>query len=98
MCDITYQIDFYFQYRYICFGYYSEVEPVPVVKETDEEKVKREQVELYKNACKMLGILPATYVTKHLHDKDLVINSHPLGPEGTKALCIALVVSNGTYL
>ncbi|KAL4230503.1 Leucine-rich repeat-containing protein 74A [Mactra antiquata] len=70
---------------------------------TDEDfllqtkKPKRPEVkstpytQCYQNACKMLGIRPVNYFIRHLHDKTVILKSHPLGLKGVRAACIALV-------
>lgn len=63
-----------------------------VKQETPEELEERGHVNNYMNACKLLGIMPVTYLARHINDKELVMKSHPLGPAGTRAVCIALVV------
>lgn len=62
-------------------------------QESPEERFAHAQVQCYENACKMMGIVPVKYISRHINDKELVMRSHPLGPQGARAVCIALVVS-----
>ena len=69
-------------------------EPVVQKEESENERQAKEHTNKYTRACKLLGIVPVNYLSKHINDKSLVMKSHPLGPKGTRAVCIALVVSN----
>lgn len=48
-------------------------------------------VQLYVAACKLFGIIPVNYIIRHINDKELTMKSHPLGSQGTQAICIPLV-------
>lgn len=61
--------------------------------ETEEEKEKRANSNGYLDACRMLGLVPVNYIARHINDRHLVMKSHPLGPQGTRAVCVALIVS-----
>ena len=43
--------------------------------------------------AKFLGLVPVSYVVKRLGEKSLVMRHHGLGPDGTKPLASALLVS-----
>lgn len=53
-------------------------------------------MQCYISSCKQLGINPVNYIARHINDRDIVMKSHPLGPQGARALCIALV--NNKYV
>lgn len=46
----------------------------------------------YVKACKMLSITPSTFCFRCLNEISLVIPHHGIGPNGAKAVAIALVV------
>lgn len=46
----------------------------------------------YLKACKMLSITPSTFCLRSLNELTLGIPHHGIGPEGAKAVAIALVV------
>ena len=48
--------------------------------------------DLYLQACEVVGVIPTTYYLRNLGNATLNMNHHGLGPNGTKALAIALVV------
>lgn len=48
----------------------------------------------YVTACKHLGMVPSSYVSRHINDKHLVVKSQPLGPNGARALCVSLVYNH----
>ena len=48
----------------------------------------------YMEACKKLSVIPIGYYLRHIRDKSLVMQHRGLGDEGTKALCISLMVHN----
>ncbi|KAM5240687.1 leucine-rich repeat-containing protein 74A [Hipposideros larvatus] len=91
---------------------YCEVEALPVVvkqkparesSETDLEIEDAEkyfdigQRELYVEACKLLGVMPVSYFLRNMEKSYMNLNHHGLGPNGTKAIAIALV-SNTTVI
>ena len=51
------------------------------------------QRELYTEACKLVGVVPVSYFLRNMEEAFLNLNHHGLGPNGTKAIAIALVVS-----
>uniref|UniRef100_A0A6J0TTY5 Leucine-rich repeat-containing protein 74A n=1 Tax=Pogona vitticeps TaxID=103695 RepID=A0A6J0TTY5_9SAUR len=51
--------------------------------------------ELYTEACKLVGVVPVSYFIRNMEEPIMNLNHHGLGPNGTKALAIALV-SNTT--
>lgn len=51
--------------------------------------------ELYTEACKLVGVVPVSYFIRNMEESVMNLNHHGLGPKGTKALAIALVVSTG---
>lgn len=46
----------------------------------------------YKEACRLNGVIPVSYFLRHIADTELVMKHHGLGPAGSKAISIALVV------
>ena len=46
----------------------------------------------YLKACRRLGIIPSSNFLENLSSEELVMRNHVLGPKGTKACAIALVV------
>ncbi|XP_072819573.1 leucine-rich repeat-containing protein 74A isoform X3 [Vicugna pacos] len=55
------------------------------------------QRELYLEACKLVGVVPVSYFLRNMEGSYVNLNHHGLGPNGTKAIAIALV-SNTTVL
>lgn len=51
------------------------------------------QKELYMEACKLVGVVPVSYFIRNMEESYMNLNHHGLGPQGTKAIAIALVVS-----
>lgn len=51
------------------------------------------QNELYLEACKLVGVVPVSYFLRNMEESYVNLNHHGLGPNGTKAIAIALVVS-----
>ncbi|KAH0520962.1 Leucine-rich repeat-containing protein 74A [Microtus ochrogaster] len=91
---------------------YCEVEAHPSVEkekptredsETDLEIEDTEkfftigQKELYLEACRLVGVVPASYFIRNMEESCVNLNHHGLGPKGTKAIAITLV-SNTTIL
>lgn len=61
---------------------------------TDTEKFFNiGQKELYLEACKLVGVVPATYFIQNMEESCVNLSHHGLGPMGTKAIAITLVVS-----
>ncbi|XP_044868087.1 leucine-rich repeat-containing protein 74A isoform X4 [Mauremys mutica] len=51
--------------------------------------------ELYLEACKLVGVVPVSYFLRNMEEPYMNLNHHGLGPQGAKAIAIALVnVSN----
>ncbi|XP_054423580.1 leucine-rich repeat-containing protein 74A [Pteronotus mesoamericanus] len=77
--------------------------PVRESSETDLEVEDTEklfttgQKELYIEACKLVGVVPVSYFIRNMEESFLNLNHHGLGPNGTKAIAIALV-SNTTVV
>ncbi|XP_005084072.2 leucine-rich repeat-containing protein 74A isoform X2 [Mesocricetus auratus] len=55
------------------------------------------QMELYLEACKLVGVVPTSYFIRNMEESYVNLNHHGLGPKGTKAIAITLV-SNTTIL
>ncbi|KAB1277105.1 Leucine-rich repeat-containing protein 74A [Camelus dromedarius] len=55
------------------------------------------QRELYLEACKLVGVVPVSYFLRNMEESYVNLSHHGLGPNGTKAIAIALV-SNTTVL
>ncbi|XP_053400824.1 leucine-rich repeat-containing protein 74B-like [Mercenaria mercenaria] len=79
------------EFTFTGYDIMSDIEPKKEVKESANQKVERENVECYLTACKRLRVPPSSFISRHINDKDLVMKSHPLGPKGVRALCVALV-------
>uniref|UniRef100_A0A7N6F8T3 Leucine rich repeat containing 74A n=1 Tax=Anabas testudineus TaxID=64144 RepID=A0A7N6F8T3_ANATE len=50
-------------------------------------------VEVYLQACKLVGVVPVSYFIRNLDSTTMSLTHHGLGPLGCKALAIALVVN-----
>lgn len=70
------------------------VEPTQSIDESEQEIRERENVQCYLTSCRLMNIHPVNYIARHINDKHIVIKSHPIGPQGIRALCIALVTNN----
>ncbi|XP_053399163.1 leucine-rich repeat-containing protein 74B-like isoform X2 [Mercenaria mercenaria] len=79
------------EFTFTGYDIMADTEPVKHPKESDEEKKERENVQCYISSCKQLGINPVNYIARHINDQRVVMKSHPLGPQGARALCVALV-------
>ncbi|EGW02814.1 Uncharacterized protein C14orf166B-like, partial [Cricetulus griseus] len=58
------------------------------------------QAELYLEACKLVGVVPVSCFIRNMEESCMNLNHHGLGPKGTKAIAITLVVSmlaSGTH-
>ncbi|XP_047593350.1 leucine-rich repeat-containing protein 74A isoform X7 [Lutra lutra] len=49
------------------------------------------QRELYLEACKLMRVVPVSYFLRNMEESYMNLNHHGLGPNGTKAIAIALV-------
>nr|XP_022320824.1 leucine-rich repeat-containing protein 74A-like isoform X2 [Crassostrea virginica] len=65
-----------------------DADPKVVVKRTQNQ-------ELYIRACKFLDVIPVSLFMRHLEEEKIKLRHHYLGPDGTKACCMALL-SNST--
>ncbi|KAM8780220.1 leucine-rich repeat-containing protein 74A [Rhynchonycteris naso] len=63
----------------------------------DSDKFFTGQRELYLEACKLVGVVPVSYFLRNIEESYVNLNHHGLGPNGTKAIAIALV-SNTTLI
>ncbi|XP_026210270.1 leucine-rich repeat-containing protein 74A [Anabas testudineus] len=66
--------------------------------DTDTESLEKEEgikemstVEVYLQACKLVGVVPVSYFIRNLDSTTMSLTHHGLGPLGCKALAIALV-------
>ncbi|XP_028680833.1 leucine-rich repeat-containing protein 74B [Erpetoichthys calabaricus] len=48
---------------------------------------------MYLEACKVYGVVPASYFLLHIQDPELNMMHHGLGPQGAKALAVPLVTN-----
>ncbi|XP_071849464.1 uncharacterized protein [Apostichopus japonicus] len=46
---------------------------------------------IYKEACRLNGVIPVSYFLRNITESELIMKHHGLGPAGTKAIAIALV-------
>ena len=76
----------------LLFLFLDEPEERPATSADGDVEEKRENVQFYMAACKQLAIRPVMYAARHINDKHITMKSHPLGTDGARALCIALVV------
>ena len=68
---------------------------IPVTPITGEEEILRKRYQdIYEESCKKHGVTPVSYLKKRLTEPEIVMKSHGLGPQGAKAVAIALVVSS----
>ncbi|XP_061165123.1 leucine-rich repeat-containing protein 74A-like [Saccostrea echinata] len=65
-----------------------DTDPKTIIKRTPCQ-------ELYIRSCKFLDVIPASTFIRHLGDEKIQLRHHFLGPDGTKACCMALL-SNST--
>ncbi|XP_069070535.1 leucine-rich repeat-containing protein 74B isoform X1 [Pleurodeles waltl] len=49
--------------------------------------------EKYLEACQAYGVVPISYFLRHMKDSELIMMHHGLGPQGAKALSLALVTN-----
>ena len=61
---------------------------------TEEEQSRHDKVMQYELACNELGIVPSSHIERVLWNgwPEIAMPSHGLGPKGTRALAVALVV------
>lgn len=62
-----------------------DADPKVVVKRTPCQ-------ELYIRGCKFLDVIPVSIFMRHLEKEKISLRHHYLGPDGTKACCMALLV------
>lgn len=62
-----------------------DADPKVVIKRTPCQ-------ELYIRGCKFLDVIPVSIFMRHLEDEKISLRHHYLGPNGTKACCMALLV------
>ncbi|XP_060565675.1 leucine-rich repeat-containing protein 74A-like isoform X2 [Ruditapes philippinarum] len=79
------------EFTFTGYDIMADTEPVKQPKESEDEKKERENVQCYISSCKQYGINPVNYIARHINDKHIVMKSHPIGPQGARALCVALV-------
>ena len=48
---------------------------------------------VYIDKCRQLGIVPASYILRHINDEKLNLKHRGIGPKGAEALALPLVVS-----
>uniref|UniRef100_A0ACB8G4P0 Leucine-rich repeat-containing protein 74A n=1 Tax=Sphaerodactylus townsendi TaxID=933632 RepID=A0ACB8G4P0_9SAUR len=54
--------------------------------------------ELYREACKLVKVIPVSYFIRNMEEPVMNLNHHGLGPKGTKAIAIALVNLSNNHL
>ncbi|KAL4229923.1 Leucine Rich repeat [Mactra antiquata] len=80
------------EFTFTGYDIMADVDPDTRKPQKSEDQTKEdENVQCYIASCKLLGITPVNYLTRHINDKQLVMRSHPLGYKGTRAVCVALV-------
>ncbi len=47
---------------------------------------------VYLEVCGELGVVPASYFSRHMCSSEIILKHHGLGPLGAKAVAIPLVV------
>lgn len=70
-------------------------QPCSVLTEVKTSNQDTSTAEIYLQACKLLGVVPVSYFIRNLGAPIMNINHHGLGPQGGRALAIALVVCLG---
>ncbi len=76
------------------FSYFSFFTDPPEPLPTEPDEIERhEYVNVYINACKSLGLTPATFIVHNLMEPSLIMRSRSVGPKAAKAIFIALAVS-----
>ena len=66
--------------------------PKAVVSHVDQSE-KEKNGDKYKDACRMLGVVPISHLISKLSQNEIRICGYGLGSKGTRALAVALVVS-----
>ncbi|XP_028844833.1 leucine-rich repeat-containing protein 74A [Denticeps clupeoides] len=67
--------------------------------EAEEPKSGREDMstaDVYRQACKLVGVVPVSCFLRNLGEDTINLNHHGLGPPGGRALAIALVTDTST--
>ncbi|XP_025299489.3 leucine-rich repeat-containing protein 74A isoform X7 [Canis lupus familiaris] len=59
--------------------------------EDTEKFFTTRQNELYLEACRLMSVVPVSYFLRNMEESYMNLNHHGLGPNGTKAIAIALV-------
>jgi hypothetical protein len=49
---------------------------------------------LYERHCEEIGVQPLTSFIKHMHDRNLIMKFHGLGPQGMRAIAGNIEVRN----
>lgn len=53
---------------------------------------RKNQTDPYITACKVLGIVPVSYISHRLKDPQIIMPHHGLGPKGAQAIAQVLEV------
>uniref|UniRef100_H3B3F3 Leucine rich repeat containing 74A n=1 Tax=Latimeria chalumnae TaxID=7897 RepID=H3B3F3_LATCH len=61
------------------------------IEEVKERSGSLNEKDMYLQACKLVGVVPVSYFLRHLDNPHLNLNHHGLGPQGAKAIAIAMV-------
>ncbi|XP_038530222.1 leucine-rich repeat-containing protein 74A isoform X9 [Canis lupus baileyi] len=61
--------------------------------EDTEKFFTTRQNELYLEACRLMSVVPVSYFLRNMEESYMNLNHHGLGPNGTKAIAIALVAN-----
>ena len=69
------------------------VNPKAVISHIDQSE-KEKNGDKYKDACRMLGVVPISHLISKLSQNEIRICGYGLGSRGTRALAVALVVSS----
>ena len=67
--------------------------PKAVVSHIDQSE-REKNGDKYKDACRMLGVVPISHLISKLSQNEIRICGYGLGSKGTRALAVALVVSS----
>ncbi|KAK6180809.1 hypothetical protein SNE40_008795 [Patella caerulea] len=66
-------------------------------EEEEEEHVEEDRtVSHYKHVCHNLGVVPISYFIRHIHDREIKMRFHGLGPAATTA--ISLILKDDVHL
>lgn len=78
--------------QHISYNFIIDIAPT-LVEEPPIVKERQLYLDIYTGACKRLGVIPVSQICKDVMSSALKLRSYNLGPKGTKAMAIMMVVS-----